>query len=356
MPRVRITAVRRRTGGPGVLAVLLTGGVLTGYVLTGCSSKHSETAAAPFGPASAAVAPAPSTPPAGEIRKYTGRPVAAVVDAGPSGLTVLGGTDSDGSAGQTVTVFGRDHAAPRTVALPAPAAALTGDGTGRALAPTRGGYFEVDLAGGTARRVGIDGEQQTDFTAIGRFPGGQLVLGSANGSVFVLSSPTAVEHRDKKFTRVDSLVVQGNTAIVLDRGQTSVTAIAPDGSTQQALRAGEGATGMAADSVGRVLVTDTRGEELLVFGTEPLMLRQRYPVREAPFGVTGSPRLAWVSQTAANAVIGYDLSTGIPVEKVRYPTVQQPNILAYDDASGVLYVVSGAGAGVQVIQKAGQPG
>ena len=24
-------------------------------------------------------------------------------------------------------------------------------------------------------------------------------------------------------------------------------------------------------------------------------------------------------------VIGYDLSTGIPVEKVRYPTVWQPN-------------------------------
>ena len=113
---------------------------------------------------------------------------------------------------------------------------------------------------------------------------------------------------------------------------------------------------MATDTDGRVLVTDTRGEELLVFGTDPLMLRQRYPVREAPYGVTGSPRLAWVSQTASNSVIGYDLSTGIPVEKVRYPTVQQPNILAYDDTSGALYVVSGSGAGVQIIQKAGGPG
>ena len=51
-------------------------------------------------------------------------------------------------------------------------------------------------------------------------------------------------------------------------------------------------------------------------------------------------------------VIGYDLATGIPVEKVRYPTVQQPNSLAFDEASGTLYVVSGTGAGVQVITDA----
>ena len=63
-----------------------------------------------------------------------------------------------------------------------------------------------------------------------------------------------------------------------------------------------------------------------------------------------------MSQTAANTVIGYDLSTGIPVEKVRYRTVQQPNSLAYDDKTGTLYVVSGSGAGVQVIRDAaGRP-
>ena len=108
---------------------------------------------------------------------------------------------------------------------------------------------------------------------------------------------------------------------------------------------------MAADSAGRVLVADTRGDELLVFGTDPLILRQRYPVRDAPYGLAGSSRLAWVSQTATNTVVGYDLATGIPVEKVRYPTVQQPNSLAFDEASGTLYVVSGSGAGVQVIAK-----
>jgi len=122
------------------------------------------------------------------------------------------------------------------------------------------------------------------------------------------------------------------------------------------LRAGEGATTMTADPAGRVLVADTRGSELLVFTAEPLIMRQRFPVHDSPYGLAGSAQLVWVSQTAANTVIGYDLATGIPVEKVRYPTVQQPDILSYDDASGALYVVSGSGAGVQVIDRAGQLG
>ena len=102
------------------------------------------------------------------------------------------------------------------------------------------------------------------------------------------------------------------------------------GAVAKALQsAGEGATTMVADAAGRVLVADTRGGELLVYGVDPLMLRQRFPVPDAPYGLVASggdtPVLAWVAQTATNTVVGYDLSTGIPVEKVRYRTVQQPN-------------------------------
>src|SRR5262249_55727635 len=178
----------------------------------------------------------------------------------------------------------------------------------------------------------------------------------ADGGVYTLGSDTAVAAQVKAFTRVDSLVAQGNTTVVLDRGQTSVTTIDASGSqAQHALRAGEGATTLAADSAGRVLVADTRGEQLLVFGTDPLMLRQRYPVRNAPYGLAGTRTLAWVSMTATNIVVGYDLATGIPVEKVRYPTVRQPDVLAFDDATDTLYVASASGDGVQVIRNAGSP-
>ena len=67
-------------------------------------------------------------------------------------------------------------------------------------------------------------------------------------------------------------------------------------SREQALRAGQGATTLAADPLGVVLVADTRGGQLLVYGVDPLILRQAYPVRQAPYGLAGSRELAWVSQ------------------------------------------------------------
>ena len=69
----------------------------------------------------------------------------------------------------------------------------------------------------------VDGQGGTDFTAIARRADGKLVLGSADGAVYTLSSDTAVGAELKIFARVDALVTQGNTAVVLDRGQTSVT-------------------------------------------------------------------------------------------------------------------------------------
>jgi DNA-binding beta-propeller fold protein YncE len=275
-----------------------------------------------------------------------GHAKAVVFDAATSSLVVLG----PGKADHAVITVMPAKGVGRAVPLPAAATAMTGDDSGHVYVTTRGGYFLVDVAQGRADRVPVDGHDDTDFTAIARRADGKLVLGSADGAVYTLSSETAVGAELKIFARVDALVAEGNTAVVLDRGQTSVTTVDPSGTeADHALRAGEGATTMAIETEGRVLVADTRGDGLLVYGTDPLMLRQHYPVRDAPYGLAGSSRLAWVSQTAANVVIGYDLATGIPVEKVRYPTVQQPNFLAFDEASGTLYVVSGTGAGVQVI-------
>lgn len=300
-----------------------------------------------------------SATPAGAVRPLPGHAQAAVFDGDTHQLAVLV-PGADAAAPASVAVFGAAQAAARAIALPGPAAALTGDGHGTVYLATRGGYFAVDLAAGHTTQVKVGGAEQVDFTAIARRADGKLVLGSADGAVYLLAAPhsggtastATVESRNMIFARVDSLVTQGNTAVVLDRGQTSVTTIGADGRPELALRAGQGATTLAADPLGRVLVADTRGGELLVYGVDPLILRQAYPVRQAPYGLAGSRALAWVSQTASNTVIGYDLSTGIPVERVRYPTVQQPNSLSFDEASDTLYVVSGSGAGVQIIERA----
>ncbi|HSS24757.1 MAG TPA: hypothetical protein VLL82_10230 [Mycobacterium sp.] len=331
-------------------------------LVAGCSSNPLDTFSSPnpptIEPAQAAESPPVSTNPAGAVRPMGGHAQAAIFDSSTRQLAVLA-AGADSAAPASITVFGAAQVAPRVIVLPGPATALTGDGRGTAYLAVRGGYFVVDLLTGHSAQVNVAGSQQAEFTAIARRADGKLVLGSADGAVYILASQNprsdgtaTVGSRKKIFARVDFLVTQGNTVVVLDRGQTSVTTIGADGRAEQALRAGEGATTLAADPLGRVLVADTRGGELLVYGVDPLILRQAYPVRQAPYGLAGSNELAWVSQTASNMVIGYDLSTGIPVEKVRYPTVQQPNSLAFDETSDTLYVVSGSGAGVQVIEHA----
>lgn len=314
-----------------------------------CSSGPADAPPPTISPATAALSPAVSETPPGSIRPLPGGGDAAVFDVATASLVVLG------YRGSTLTTFPVSGPS-RTVPLPGPATAIVGDGDGTAYLSTRGGYFEVDLRAGAATRLDVEGQPDTDFTAITRRADGKIVLGSADGAVFTLSSETAVEARLQIVARVDALVALDDTVAVLDRGQTSVTTIDASGTKQDlALRAGEGATTMVVDPVGRILVADTRGDGLLVFGTDPLMLRQRYPVPGAPYGLAGSTGLAWVSETATNSVVGYDLATGIPVEKVRHRTVQQPNSLTFDDRTGTLYVVSESGSGVQVIADAGRP-
>ncbi|GFG68218.1 hypothetical protein MKUB_57080 [Mycobacterium kubicae] len=329
-----------------------TGAILLLTLVSGCSSSPLATAPPTIEPAHAAVSPPVTQRPAGSVQPLDGHPEQAQFDAGTAALVVLT-PGPDPAAPAAITVLAKAPAAPRVTPLPGPASALTCDGRGTAYVAGRGAYFRVELPTGRVEQVTVAGAEHAEFTAIARRADGKLVLGSADGAVYLLGGDArSIAHRDELLARVDALVTQGNTAVALDGGQTSVTTIGADGHAGQALRAGEGATTLAADPLGRVLVADTRGGNLLVYGVDPLLLRQAYPVRQAPYGLAGSRTLVWVSQTASNIVIGYDLTTGIPVEKVHYPTVQQPNSLAYDDASDTLYVVSGSGAGVQVIEHA----
>lgn len=322
------------------LAVLLA---LT-MLLVGCSSKLTESRPPTTEPARPAVSPAPATTPAGAVRPVGGRPEGALYDRATASLVLL-------SPGAALTILGRTGA-PRTIALPEAATAVAGDGNGTVYAATRGALLTVDVAAGRVTRTPIDGESATDFTAVARRADGRLLLGSADGTAFTLAADMTVSRKTDIFAGVDAIVTVGDIAVVLDRAQSSVTALTAEGAPAQALRAGLGAASIAADPAGRVLVTDTRGGQLMVFSVDPLIQRQAFPVADAPFGLAGSRQWAWVSQTATNTVVGYDLATGIPVEKVRYPSVQQPNSLAFDDSSGTLYVVSATGGGVQVIDDA----
>jgi len=347
---------------PGILALalLLAASLLGTSLLAGCSSKLTDPGPATIEPAGAAVSPPPGRPPVGDVLALGGRATAALFDTATSSLVVFTpGTDPPTPG--TLTIVGPTGAA-RPVMLPAGATAIAGNGEGAVYATIRGGFVTVDLATSRLTETAIEGHGATDFTALTRRADGRLLVGSAAGAVYVLADQTGSDQTGSIqtgviaetaiFSRVDAIVTEGETAVVLDRGQTSVTALNQQGTAQQALRAGLGATTIAADPAGRVLVTDTRGGQLLVFSVDPLIQRQGYPIGESPYAIAGSKTLVWVSQTGINSVAGYDLGTGIPVEKVRYPTVRQPNSLAFDEVSGTLYVVSGSGDGIQVIRNA----
>lgn len=140
--------------------------------------------------------------------------------------------------------------------------------------------------------------------------------------------------------------------VALDRQQTAAAVIdLGAGKLGQELRAGDGATNAVTDQYGRVLVVDTTGGELLALSADPFLLRQRYPVPGAPYGIAYDPatHLVWITLTATNQVVGYDVKGGEPKQRYEFDTVAQPNSVAVDSADGAVLVSSATGAGVQRI-------
>lgn len=317
-------------------------GALTVAVLAGCSGAQALPTVPVAGPADAP--PAGAVPPGGLLR--LGSPVSdLVVDPGTGVLAVaVSGPDR-------LLLFetGDLRAQPREIPLPGAAAALTLTRPGGPLlvaVPRPGALLRIDPATATVERTDLDGEVRSAAVI------GDRTVVALGDRVAVLDARSRVVATVGGFVDAARVVAVEGSALVLDRAQTSLTAVDPVAADKGlALRAGEGATSAVGDRFGRVLVLDTRGGELLVFGGQPLILRQRYPVPGAPYGLAYDARrdLAWVTLTARNQVVGYDVAGGEPVERYRFATVRQPNSVAVDPRTATVVVGSSSGAGAQVI-------
>ncbi|MFF0813779.1 hypothetical protein ACFYVR_01255 [Rhodococcus sp. NPDC003318] len=327
-------------------ATALTGALL--LLVTGCSTDSDTDKIQTIEAATAAVSPAVSNVPAGTVIPVSDAVVATVFDTATDTVAML---TSD--AGRLLLVPGADPAAPpREVTLPGGTAALSAPRDGVVAVPAGRAVARVDLADGKVTTLPVDAEVRSVLL----LDGDRTVVGTADGTIVELDAAGTQTHSVDGLVSVDALGATGDAVTALDRRQTSVTEIdLADGDLGLALRAGEGATNLATDGFGRVLVTDTTGGELLALTTDPLMMHQRYPVPDSPFGVAVDEKtgLVWVTVTGTNEVVGYDLSTGIPVEKHRFPTVRQPNAVAVDPDSGVVFVTSATGDGLQRIDVTG---
>jgi len=223
------------------------------------------------------------------------------------------------------------------------------DDTLLASVPTADTVFRIRLQQpDEASRIEVDGQpvataRQESRTLIGLRDSEGVRIRNEDGSKQTISGD---------LYSVDNIVVADGTAYVLDRLRTALFRVdIAKGEFQEGLRAGQGATNAVVDSHGRVLVTDTRGGSLLAFGTDPLLMRQRYPVPGGIYGIAYDTErdLAWVTLTKKNEVVGFDMTGGQPEEEYRYSTVRQPNTVAVDERTGRVIVGSAAGEGLQVI-------
>jgi hypothetical protein len=316
-------------------------------LLAGCSTSaeptdelqvsESVTAATP------ATSPATSSP-AGTVVPVGANVTALVAD--PKTRLLALATDK-----ATVQLLSLDHPGPaQTVSLPGPATALTLTPSGLlASVGSARQVVRISLPSASVSAVPVDG-----------MPAG--VSQSGDQTLVALPDRKAVDvvRGDKSQRQIsgglfsaDQVLAVGTNAVVLDRLRTALFDVdITAGRIGAGQRAGAGAGQATTDRFGRVLVTDTRGGALLAFATGPVLLKQRYPVPGAPYGIAYDPKrdLAWVTLTERNEVVGYYVAGGEPKEKYRFPTVVQPNSVTVDPDSGRVFVASATGGGVQVMQ------
>jgi DNA-binding beta-propeller fold protein YncE len=240
--------------------------------------------------------------------------------------------------------------APRTVALPAAPGevSVADDGSLLVPIPTRHVLLTVDPRTGKSTSTPVTGAP----VSAASFKGESLVALPDRHGVAVVRGGQQRKLITSAVTPAQVFVAGGHP-VVLDTKSTAVYDLnVATGSFGAGLRAGTGASRAVTDRYGRFLVTDTRTGSLLAFSASPVLTRQMFPVKGAPFGIAydSTRDLIWVTLTGSNEVAGYAVGRGEPVLKYRFPTVSQPDSVAVDPRSGAVYVSSAGRDGLAVVR------
>jgi hypothetical protein len=327
-------------GVPGALRAALPAVLLVaGLVSAGCGTTEQRA----ITPAEPAVAPPGGVSPAGTVVPLGSPATEVAVDARTRTVAVALLNPP------RLLLRALDGVTPaREVPLPGPAADLVfAAQAGALLVPVTapGCLIRIPLNGGVPSRTDLDSPARGVVEV-----GGVTVV--ALGERLAVLDGNRVRTYVEGFVDASRLIPTGTKIGVLDRGRTAVSVVdLSSGEVSPALRAGNGAADAVADRFGRMLVTDTRDGELLAFAGDPPILRQRFPLPGAPYGLAYDSQrdLAWVTLTARDEVAGLGVAGGEPVVVHRFPAIHQPNAVAVDPVSGRVLVVSASGMGLQMI-------
>lgn len=225
------------------------------------------------------------------------------------------------------------------------------------------GKFAV-ACGDVIRLFDADGEEavqaEVPVTAATVASTGEVLAGSdAERTVWVYRDGEMVKKIPvaRETDQIQAVAVPGqpDTVVRVNRFDTTIQDLDWAGGRQGGtLRVGLGVGKVAAGEDGLVLAADASGSQLLVYTSDDIIrLHQMAPVAESPWDVAWDRKhqLAWVASTAGNVAAGYDISRGVPLEKVQVATVADPqSIISLDDGS--LIIASATGGGLQIIDAA----
>jgi len=345
---VRIAQRSRHGAGHRTAKRALAAAVLT--VLLAVTAGCGGSTPAPTSPGAAEPGRSPelTTAPAGTVTMLASQPegmaydektdILAVAVRDPNRLLLV-----QGATGKTV----------RTIALPGHARHLQMGGPGGpVLVPAEDSntFVSVALPGGQTTQTPV-GEYPHDAaqTASGRI----LVADERGGTLSLIEDGKVIDTFDQP-TQPGGVAADGDTVAVVDVGAFTISTYDVSASTLVGTEpAGAGPTHLVADGNGGAIVADTRGNQLLLFGLDPLAQRAAYPLPGTPYGIAydRTARVVWVTLTAKNEVVGLDVSGSTPTEVARYPTVRQPNAVAVDPATGRLWVASRTTGQLQTIDR-----
>ena len=297
-------------------------------------------------PAEPQQAPAPDGPVPGRIVPVGSAPEGIVVDA----------------VTRTVAVAKRN---PDELVL---INADTGEITGRTALPGYVRHLQLAGPGGPVLvpvesanalvRVELPGGRAESQVLTGTFP--HDASQAPDGTAFVANelggTVAAVRGDDIVTVFTDSvqpagLAPVGNTMGLIDVRKNDLTIYDSDALTiVGSTPAGEGPTHLVADRHGRMIATDTRGDAVRVFDTQPSQIAEiAHP--GGPYGIAYDPtrdRL-WVASSGINEVIGYDMTDATPREVARIPTVQNPYTVGVDAETGRLFIAGVTAGVVQIV-------
>lgn len=300
------------------------------------------------GAAEPATAPPTSTAPAGRSKPVGDEPEGIVYDPATN-LVAVAVRNPD----RLLLLDPGTLAVRRSVALPGSVRHLQlGRPGGPVLVPAESAsqIVQVFLPGGATRANDVQKQPHDAAEAAN----GDIVVGNEFGKSISIVRAGKVIKTIADLKQPGGVIADGDTIGVVDVGAFTLSTYDLATLTRTArVSAGSGPTHGNLIGGDRIIVSNTRGNQMLVYSVAPLKQVGALALPGTPYGmaVDASTGTVWVTLTARNEVVGLDVSTNTPKVIARYPTVRQPNTVAVAPGGKRLWITGTADGVVQRIDR-----